>query len=100
MTTDTYTAGWNLPGCLPDTTEPLPEFDSVQEALQYLLEEASNRSVDFLLHGDNTLGTYNEAEAWSAFQEGLRRLTAEQQPRGPLYFDAPDGYRWFVEARS
>lgn len=35
-----YTAGWNTPGTLPDTTEPTPIFDTQHEAIAYLLAEA------------------------------------------------------------
>lgn len=41
-----YVAGWNQPGCLPDTADPLPEFDSFDEAADYILEEASRHAED------------------------------------------------------
>ena len=37
--TETFVAGWNMPGCLPDTAEPLPEFDNTVEAWEYLIDE-------------------------------------------------------------
>ena len=36
----TYTAGWNIPGCLPDTTEDAATFDTFNEAVAYLAQEA------------------------------------------------------------
>ena len=37
--TETFVAGWNMPGYLPDTAEPLPEFDTTEEAWEYLIDE-------------------------------------------------------------
>ncbi len=36
---ETFIAGWNMPGCLPDTAEPLPEFDNTVEAWEYIADE-------------------------------------------------------------
>ena len=36
---ETFIAGWNMPGCLPDTAEPLPEFDNTVEAWEYIIDE-------------------------------------------------------------
>lgn len=41
-----WTAGWNQPGCLPDTSGPLPEFDSWKEAQQFLLSELDAREEE------------------------------------------------------
>ena len=35
--TEVFVAGWNMPGCLPDSTPE--EFDSTVEAWEYLIEE-------------------------------------------------------------
>ncbi len=33
-----YIAGWNTPGCLPDSAEELPRFDTREDAVAYLVE--------------------------------------------------------------
>lgn len=42
----TYTAGWNMPGCLPDTDGPLPEFDTLAEAWAYLADEIARDAAE------------------------------------------------------
>lgn len=41
-----YIAGWNLPGCLPDTAEPLPRFDTWNLARDFLLDEFHRLEIE------------------------------------------------------
>lgn len=43
---ETFIAGWNMPGCLPDTAEPLPEFDNTVEAWEYIVDEIERAADD------------------------------------------------------
>ena len=54
-----YVAGWNAPGYLPDTDEPLPEFDTFEEAVAYLVQQV-DRHWDQDYEAQTTDATHTE----------------------------------------
>ena len=77
-----YCAGWNMPGYLPDTCDPLPRFASDEDARQYLID-AIERAAD-------EAETDDEANALALFAEDIN-LT-----RGEVGAYGPDGLFYFI----
>lgn len=76
-TTTTYTAGWNLPGYLPDTVE---EFDSWETAVDFMEDEMLREWAD----GDPDV-------------DGLRELRCNSKEPAFIHYSDEDGYCYWIE---
>jgi hypothetical protein len=82
MNTMNYTAGYNLPGCLPEM-EP-QRFDTFDEAKRFVIRE--------LKQGEDTAENEDEAERFCHTAEDVN-LESGPFAIGPM----PDGYVYWVE---
>ena len=73
-----YTALIHRPGCLPDATDPLPEFVTPAEAWRYLADE---RALEEDQHADHPHATATtESSGCSATHHHLTQLADRQAP--------------------
>lgn len=88
-----WVAGWNMPGCLPDTGGELPVFGSAAEGLAYLRDELQG-VIDGAWDGEDLSGWFEaKASVVCDIGEGERsgRWAASYS------YDAPDGLVYWVE---
>jgi hypothetical protein len=86
MTTTFFTAMWNQPGCLPDSSTPPPVFKDYGEAAEYLADE-----LETLANG------YDETEKDGDCFEGMAEACRTSTDVDRFAMDGPDGYRYAVE---
>ena len=77
-----YVAGWNMPGCLPEA-EPA-EFDSFDEAREYIQEEFRRRADDCDSDQDEEHDAYLSGEYDLDNRAGP--FTTSEMPNGYVYW--------------
>jgi hypothetical protein len=74
-----FTAIINTPGCLPDSTEPPPIFETCAEAWDYLVDSRLNALTEEQESADFTVSRMIGHAAMS-HNHGIARLTSESGP--------------------
>lgn len=89
-----YAAMTHSPGCLPDTAEDLPTFDTAAEAWCYLADGLSDYDGWTLEDPEDEAGPSRRSDLALALEENER--VSDQLPiTGTVY--GPDGYCYTVE---
>lgn len=85
-----YIAGWNLPGCLPDS--PPAAFDNEKAARDYMCSEF-RRFAQETFEGGDIIG----ADKFAMFADMMEFHGDAAMGKGDSYWDGPDGLVYFIE---
>lgn len=110
-----FTAGWNMPGCLPDSDGPGPLFTSLDDAREFLAseldraadevfeQELENARLDYS-HVDEYMANYESAHEDSTSITGSAEIIRHdpdgdvtwQAMRGEFSTSELDGYVYWI----
>lgn len=86
-----YTAIINTPGCLPDSDQPPPIFDTPREAWAYLLDERREAEDQALESGVQEGGYSGDLNLMECFADGQELGLLDKDGCGQLHAPRPDG---------